>query len=440
MNYHLILAVVLAALLPAALVITGVELRRVRLRIVQDLQNTVFREDPNLPQLLLARARYDRATQQMPRGEGGSRLSGPPMVRFGRQDEVKYYFGATIYTLICTGGFILLFVPVKILFGATTWPLNIPEALFWLPEILSGIQNPDAIRRTAAIAGIAFLGGYIFNVRYLIRQTLNQELSALAFVRAGLGLVQGVVIAVAVYHVGATILPGESDAGMAVALGAAFTLGYFPDIGISRIAQIARIHIKAVDKNALEKARIVPLEIVDGIDHEIAFRLQESNLFDVQNLAVANPIEIYAETPYTLLQVFDWVLQAQLCLVAGVDAFNELKRHKIRTIFDLERAMLASGVPDRYLRALAAVLLCDASDDFRKAIGLPVDPAQPDATGEVVTLVIRHIVAIVSDDLHVHRLRALWRAIMETTAGTGNGNSPIWLFETDPLPGDPPRA
>ena len=58
MNWHLIFAVALAAVLPIALIITGVELRRVRLRFVQELEEDLFK-GKDLPQLVLARKRYD---------------------------------------------------------------------------------------------------------------------------------------------------------------------------------------------------------------------------------------------------------------------------------------------------------------------------------------------------------------------------------------------
>jgi hypothetical protein len=77
MNWHLALAAFLAVLLPIALIITGLELRRVRLRIVEDLRNTVFAgPHGDLPQLRLAQARYDRARK-------GGESAG------GRQDEAK---------------------------------------------------------------------------------------------------------------------------------------------------------------------------------------------------------------------------------------------------------------------------------------------------------------------------------------------------------------
>jgi hypothetical protein len=431
MNWHLILAFALAALLPIALIATGVELRRVRLRVVEDLRDTVFVGHSDLPQLVLALARYDRAKGKRP----------------GRQDEVKYWAGALIYTLVCMLGFTLLLNPVAYLIGDAGLALNISNSLFWLPDPPAGASQADALRRSAAIAGVAFLGGYVFNMRYLIRQTLNQELSALAFVRSALRLIQGIILAMVAYHVGATAFPdpaavtqttGTASPGLAAGLAVAFVLGYLPDLGLGRIAQWARLQVKAVDQDALARTRIIPLEVIDGIDHEVAFRLQESNLFDVQNLAVTNPIELYAETPYTLLQAFDWVLQAQLCLVTGPKTFADLKQHRIRTIFDLERAILSEGVPDEYLRALACVILSDSSSCFRTTIGLPAkyEECPGGATASAVT--IRHLVAIISDDLHVHRLRALWIVITSTTKGVSDSGKPLWLFNVGPLPGDPP--
>ena len=432
MIWHLALAVGLALLVPVALITTGAELRKVRLRIVQDLRDTVFANNPDLPQLKLAIARYVRADK----GEDRRRL-----------DEVKQWAGAFIYATVSLAGFIILFTPIASLFSGPDHVPSVSETLFWMPEWASPERVADTLRRSAAVAGMAFLGGYVFNMRYLIRQTLNQELSALAFVRSAIRLLQGIIFAVVVYQIGAAALPSASgppqgDAasfGFAGALGVAFLLGYFPDLGISKIAKWARVHVKAVDRDALKNARIIPLEIIDGIDHEVSFRLQESNIFDVQNLAVANPIELYAETPYTLLQTFDWVLQAQLCLVTGVQAFTELKRHKIRTIFDLERALLSKGVPDDYLRALCSVVLTDASECFRKAIGLPPKPGVSDAA-TAADMVVRHLIAITCDDLHVHRLRALWVAIMSATAGVDAAGKPLWLFEVGWLPGDPQRA
>jgi hypothetical protein len=432
MNWHLALAALLAVLLPAALLITGVELRRVRLRIVEDLRNTVFagpRSD--LPQLRLAQARYDRA-------RNGAVGAG------GRQDEGKQYLGALIYALVCMLGFVLLFDPYPFLLDPSPGPdLRVVDALFWNAGETPSKGATAYMRRSVAAAGFAFLGGYVFNISYLVRQTLNQELSALAFVRAALRLITGIFVAVAAFHVFANVVPGgpfgeaASRSGFMFGLGAAFVFGYYPDPALRLISRSSGVAMKYANEKAIQYSQIIPLEVIDGIDHVISFRLQENNLHDVQNLAVANPIELYVETPYTLVQTFDWVLQAQLCLVVGVDAFIELRAHRIRTIFDLERAVLSKGAPGEYLRAIGSVILSDATPCFRKALGLSSEyrdfSAQPSADSE---LMIRHLVAIISDDLHVHRLRALWVTFTDNTGGLVEHKKPLWLFDVGWLPGD----
>nr|WP_314465959.1 hypothetical protein [uncultured Novosphingobium sp.] len=388
---------------------------------MKDLKDTVFANAAQLPQIVLAEARY-----------GAMSNNGTQ----GRLDLVRYWLGSLFFIIISTFGIVLLFNPISYLI--TNDPtIGVVNSAFWSPIK----QSDGSLQKSSAIAGFSFLGGYVFSLRYLIRQTLNQELSALAFVRSGLRLIQGVFISMAFYHAWAAGVGGHDGLqtrSLALALLVAFAIGYFPDLGLARIAEIAKVYVKATDRDALENVKIIPLEMLDGIDHEIAFRLQESNLFDIQNLATANPLELYAETPYTLFQAFDWILQAQLCLVVGPQAFITLKLHRIRTIFDLERAVLAADVPNAYLRAIASILLIDSSLTFRSAIGLEVEYQADRRSLHVEATIIRHLVAVIADDLHVHRLRALWRAVTETTAGVTDDGRPLWLFNTGWLPGDPP--
>ncbi|PZU60166.1 MAG: hypothetical protein DI547_03790 [Sphingobium sp.] len=418
MNWHIVLALLLSALLPVSLLVAEYELRHVRMRTVEDLRDTIFAQDRELPQLLLALARYDRL-----------RATNRP----GRQDETRRGAGAVLFTLICFGGFLLLFDPIACLLGETCRLLRLSSAIFWVPIEVARGATESTIRQSVAIAATAFMGGYVFSISYLIRAMLNQELSALSFTRSGMRIILGVIVAIVVHHVGAGAL-GDGSIQFTVSLATAFIIGYFPDRSFSLIARLTQIQIKSIDRDAMRNAPLIPLEVIDGIDHEISFRLQENNLADVQNLATANPIELYVQTPYTMLQTFDWVLQAQLCEVVGATAFHELRRHKIRTIFDLERAVLPEGVPEEYIQAIGSVVLTDASPAFRQRIGLPADASIKTTCDP---LVIRHIVATLSDDLHIHRLRALWKSVMSTTGGQqDNSNKPLWLFKTPPLPGE----
>ena len=427
---YALVAVFLAALLPVALILTRDELRKVRFRIVDELATTLFREHRDLPQLKLVSARY--AAHDANAVTTAGLPAGKP-----REALVRIWTGAFIFFAISLIGFMLLIMPRDwVISGDPNFPA-VTHALLWTVD-----GSADAeLARTLTVAAIAFLGGYVFQLRYLIRVTLNQELGALAFVRASLQIFQGMAVAVVAYRFMGATMGGESlGQGYAAAIGVAFLFGMFPNLGLIKLAKFARVRAKTVDEDALGASKVIPLEVIEGIDAETAFRLEESNLFDVQNLAAVNPIELFAETPFSLLEIFDWVLQAQLCSNVGVRAFAVLKHHKVRTIFDLERAVLAKGAPPAYVRAIGAVIFADASPEFRRRVGLPADVDTPPAAGvEIDADVVKHAVAIMADDLHIHRLRALWRLMIETTAGVREGQSP-WLYVTTPLPGDPDVA
>ena len=414
---YLVIALILAAIVPLALIATRNELRKVRLRLVEELRTTLFKDDPNLPQLELAAARYraedDRTGQT-------------------RQALVRVWTGAFFFITVSFLGFALLLMPRDVLLSATTEFPRITFALLWTEKANADL---DTLAQTVTVVAVAFLGGFVFQLRYLIRATLNQELGALAFVRAMIHILQGMIIALVAYRVGADMIGFETGTfGFAAGLAAAFLFGLYPVTGLAQIAKVARIRRKDVDQESLGASKVISLEVIEGIDSETAYRLEESNLYDVQNLATINPIGLYAESPFPLLQIFDWVLQAQLCTNVGVNAFIALKAHRIRTIFDLERGVLAEGAPDAYVRAIGTVMFAQASPDFRRRVGLPATAEEEPLPGvEMSTETVRHAVAIILDDFHIHRLRSLWRIMLKSTAGAG---ARPWLFETGAMPGD----
>ena len=452
-NAHLWISLLLALLAPVGLLFTRWELRRVRSAIVEELVDTVFPAQREMPQLEMVLARY-RAHSRDHTGNvksGGIVKSGGNAASSrSRQALVMPVIGAGLFTLISFGGFLLLFLPIDqaMRSGLHLQP-DLHPSLLWTFDNDATFSSENArllAFQFMAVAGFAFLGAYLFQINYLIRATLNLELSALAFVRGALRLVIGMIVGVVLYRAMGALFGGApsnfAGRGVAAVLGASFVAGYAPDSALGRLYRWLRVRLKRIDETAMAGARVVPVEIIDGIDSECAFRLQESNIHDVQNLAVVNPIILYAETPYGLFESFDWVLQAQLCLSVGPAAFQALKAHNIRTIFDLERAVLAEGAPDSYLVAIGAILFAKADATFLTQVGLPhLNPAiqaNPPIVlnGEDLTnaaALVRHAVAIGGDDLHVHRLRALWTTLLRAT--TSELHRP-WLFETEWLPGE----
>jgi len=171
-------------------------------------------------------------------------------------------------------------------------------------------------------------------------------------------------------------------------------------------------YLKNVDEEVMKSVAIIPIEIVDGIDYDVRYRLEETNIVDIQNLATYNPILLFVETPYGLYEAFDWVLQAQLCLAVGPKTFLELKKYKVRTIFDLEKAVNGDGT-DGLARMIGALLYADANPQLSKFIAADANaPTEPDP------LSVRHAVDVMGDNLHTRRLRQIWSVIYDQLAPT----------------------
>ncbi len=448
------LALFFALLLPVMLLVSRAVVRQQRGAAFQDIMASLFK-DVSLPQLEMVGAKYD---------------VGHPAAGVKRQPTALLAAGL-LYGLLTFLGFELLLIPIRALVntgdGASTgYELAVSKAFIWT----TGGKDAADINNAVSVVCMAFLGGYLGGARFLVRQAFNYELNGLSFVRSTLQMILGVVTALVVYRalggpVGSMIdvfsppptpaaaaqsappAAGGAKSGMARAtppsrapaqtggsaagsaagwLGVGFLIGLSPESGLAMLTRRLRMSIqKNVEDNFFDSkdVKIIPVEIIDGIDSEIAYRLDQNNIEDIQNLATANPVQLYIETPYGLYEVFDWVLQAQLCLVAGSDVFLALKKHGIRTIFDLERAVLAENVPDGYVQGVGEVLFKNADAAFRDRLG---------GAGVALTAdVVRHAVALILDDLHVHRLRILWKQIYLRISPDGD-----WIYRTSPLPGD----
>lgn len=381
-----------------------------RRSILQKLLDDLALYGPDLRQdsyslLKLAANKYStklRPGRTFDAGNNDNHLTGSPA-----ESRWPLILSATAYMAFCIMGYILLLTPLCLVFGvgnkcSDSW---LSAALFWTNV------NPAApadLMPTVAIAGAAFLGAHIFTLRFLFKAALNTELNQFKWIRGGLHLLTGVVVAIIFYRAlngvaaigGVTISP-------AIWLGLAFFAGWSPDFALTNMIRRFGIwSLKSTDDEISKLVSIVPVEVIDGIDYDTRYRLEENNIVDVQSLAACNPILLYVETPFGLAQIFDWILQAQLCLAVGPKPYIELKKIGVRTIYQLQDEVGGNNLP--YIRMIGNAMYSAAPAGRTAPIMVtPPGGTTPDLDPEAV----KFAVSAWGRDPYLTALRSLWQYV-----------------------------
>ena len=224
----------------------------------------------------------------------------------------------------------------------------------------------DFTTATALVLGAGFVGAYIWSIDYLILRIANFDLSPLSFLRTSGHVLMTVFVAWVLCQVVAA--PGiQEKLAVAVILGIAFLSGLYPSLGLNVLIDRLPhwLRLKRDVPQAGEISRSFPLDLIDGIDPSIRFRLNQLEIAEVQNLATANPILLYVEAPYGLLEVIDWMAQAQLLAELGPERFLQARAAGVRDMV----AFLELGRGEEGRRLLAPLLLpnADAGDEAVQA-------------------------------------------------------------------------
>jgi hypothetical protein len=338
----------------------------------------------------------------------------------------SYFFSMMIYACTSTLGMFALFW-ASLCSDSGCTPFDHWQSVFFLAadQFAEPSQQSPLSRQILCVATFAFLGGYLFSITYLIRRVANFDLSPLSFFRSSLHIFQGICLSVVLFH--AARLFDFSAENAPLALGFAFLVGWFPDLGLQKLqAKFPSLRLKRVPREASSVAFELPLELIVGIDPLISYRLSEFEIDDVQNLATANPIQIFVETPYGLYEAIDWVAQAQLIVAVGVARTAALRKINIRTIFDLEKGLNSPHLRGQMAGALFDGLdsqqLSQLSDSPKTAPSLHIDrtfltsastkEALPPDGAYPLDLLTATVCAIY-DDMHVRRLRQICDVISD---------------------------
>ena len=382
----------LSFILPLTIFIGRSNIKNVRRKIIADLES-VFRiegreHDQLIPSFEFAAYKY----RALPHGPDNTQPS----------EWRAYFFPVLVFIMVSFSGFL-----------TSSGMLLSKDRLDHFQPLFSGmtlyggdgVTSIDMVKyqlQTVAVLSFTFFGAYVWSIDYLIRRISNYDLSPISFLRVTGHIILACVTSVTLHHGYmdvAKILPEGATADRVPELIVAFLIGFFPKLGLQTLlSRVPQLQIRRIDPRAQNFIREYPIDMILGIDSAIKFRLAEFEIEDVQNLATANPILLFVETPYGIYETMDWVAQAQLLLALDLDQIEALRVINVRTIFDVERFAMRPESRPRLVQALncpkrdgnGAVLLADR--------GITLEN-------------LDSVVQAIGEDLHVQRLRQIWRNI-----------------------------
>ena len=312
----------------------------------------------------------------------------------------------------------------------TAFKLAVPIGVPWFED---GIAVP----LFAWVLLSSYVGGLLFMLRAFKQAVNNFDMSPLSLVGAivnlAFGAAAGLLFAFAAFHLSA-LVPGVAPSGVAlfpILIVTSFAAGFYPDVAVRQLVGLSRLRAyKREEVGFYAKFKAVPIDVVDGIDAEIRSRLSDYHIDSVQNLAAANPLMLFVETPYGVYQIMDWVAQAQLCTSVGPAGLLKLWRLGIRTIFDLERLTLDPCCFDASLIVEVGDILWESDGHRRAASGNAVAAAgQAQAQPPYPSLTtIRADIRMRLENPHTLRLRQIFNQVSHSLGDGARRLPPVICY------------
>jgi len=229
---------------------------------------------------------------------------------------------------------------------------------------MSGGAGDDAyLRQSFAAMCFAYLGWYVWTISTIFSRLVTMELVAATYYNVLVRLVVAVFVALMFNHLQGILFPSGTTYGPeAIGFGA----GLFPDAALASLNQKLR-------KMLLESDPLLetfPLDLIQGVSPFRKLRLFEMGLDNCENLAAANAVELFLKSNLKLVEVVDWIGQAQLAVLVGSKNFVTMQSNGYRTVIDLHRGAGSPALP-----VLAKLLNYEEAQVTDLAAGVETDPS-----------------------------------------------------------------
>ena len=205
-----------------------------------------------------------------------------------------------------------------------------------------GIVFQQQVRSAVAVFA-GFTGAYAWSIRYFFREIEAGRFSAYSFINGTGALLAGSLGTLILWHIVAAALGSKEalslDASTLFAAG--IIAGYVCAVPVP--AKLPEGISRLLWPRGLS-APLIPLQWVDGLSHAARRQLMFLRIYDVQNLATANPLLLAVATSYNLNEIIDWIGQSRLILrIKDQQRLSMLRQRSVRTIFELVDAVPEVG-------------------------------------------------------------------------------------------------
>jgi Ca2+/Na+ antiporter len=177
------------------------------------------------------------------------------------------------------------------------------------------------------------LGAYVYVLLELGRRTFRHDVTGASAMWCLVTLVLGPVMAAGVAVLWRINPPSPTETNWWAGGVVLFFAGYAPRRIIAAIEQAA-IQLLKIGGGVVAPTRQIPLTQVRGISPQIAERLSEEGIEDVNALASVEPIRLYRNTSFDLRQILIWIDEAML-IVTLPRHWEALEEHGIRGAIDV---------------------------------------------------------------------------------------------------------